>query len=959
MDEIFINMLGIPTVKYNNQEIHFPYKKAAGLFYYMCICKKSTREELINIFWADSSEKSARKNLRDALYKIRKTFNYDVLISPIKSVIELNNNCLFIIDTDNITASNTLDIYKGDFLEGFNIKNCYEFESWMLEKRDNFKSIYIKSIHNKLHEMVNIGDMKKIESLSNILINYDPYNEKFYRDIMKIHALKGNYNKAIKLYHNLTSLLNEELHVEAEKSTKLLYKEILELKDTSSMISEKSSYFYGRYNELYKINENINNFINNSGTSMIITGEAGIGKTCLVNKLVQTLPNDNLYVFKSNCYKAEENFFLKSWYSIFSSINELIKKEKINIPNSWKSIISLIFPNFSNDNIDLSYDFVEYIDTTKFQIATEAIVNLFKKLIVKKKIIIIFDDIQWMDEMSKVLLSNILLQLAPQNIMLICTNRDDFEEKLSIFTIPLMRNELLNEIKLNRFSYNETKDITKEFLVGKDVNNKLINNIYKDTEGNPLFLMEMLKVINEKGYTKELSSKAANIIKSRIIYLDDNEKKLLNAISMFFDRVNIEKLKLLIKTEELEIFDIIESLQAKHLIKEVISENDIYYSFTHQKIREYVYNSQSYGKKKILHKKICEFLEKKLINNGEDKFIYPNLIYHFERCGNIKKAVKYKIKNLSEYYSISHETFPIFLNNNFKIQSKEIIFNVEEKLMHIDEQLNTVQDDSCEYKKLKMELEYLFGRYYIRIGEYSSGLKNIDASMNLACLFKDEKYLLYNYKQMIYYGIQVHDMTTMHKYINSSLEVIEKTDNIEEKGTLLRLKGLYFIKIKDYDNAKKLLNESINIFENLNKMQNKYFLAIAAGYNYIGQIYKYNSQFNEAYDYYSKAIKICEKNHINKGLYIFYTNAGQVLYEIGEYEKSEYYINKSLKLFSNYNDYWGLGMAEGYAALLSINKKDLSKANLHLKKAEKIAKKFNNPRALNLVERVKKELKKY
>lgn len=958
MDEIFVKMLGIPTVKYDNKEIYFPYKKAAGLFYYMCICKKSSREELINIFWTDSSEQSARKNLRDALYKIRKTFNYDVLISPIKSIIELNTDCIFDIDTDDITKTNILNIYKGDFLEGFSIKNCYGFENWILEKRDDYKSVYIKSINEKMHEMVNIGDMKRIETFSNILINDDPYNEKIYRNIMKIYGLKGNYNKAIKLYHDLASLLSEELDVEPEKSTKQIYKEILELKDSNNVTNEKSLYFYGRYNELFSINENVNNFINNSGTSLIITGEAGIGKTSLVNKLEQSLPNDKLYVLKSSCYKAEENFFLKSWYSIFSSISQLLIKEKINIPKSWENIISFIFPNFSNDNMKLNFESVEYIDTTKFQIATEAIISLFHKLTIKKKILIIFDDIQWMDEMSKVLLSNILLQLAPEKIMLLCTCRDDFEEKLSTFTIPLIRNELLLEIKLKRFSYNETKNITLEFLSNKDINKKLINNIYKDTEGNPLFLMEMLKVINEKGYTKELSSKAANIIKSRIIYLDVNEKKLLNAISMFFDKVNIKKLKLLIKTDELEIFDIIESLQSKHLIKEIISENDIYYSFTHQKIREYVYSSQSYGKKKILHKKICDYLEKNLSKNSNDKFLYPNLIYHFERCGNIKKALKYKIKNLSEHYSISHETFPIIWDNSLKVQSEEIIFNVEDKLLKIEEQLNTVQDDSYEFSKLKMELEYLYGRYYIRIGEYSSGLKRIDTSMHLAYSFRDKKYLLYNYKQMIYYGIQVHNVITMNKYINKSLEIIEKSDNIQEKGTLLRLKGLYFIKTKQYDKAENLLNESINIFENLNKMQNKYSLAIAACYNYIGQIYKYNSDFNEAFNYYSKAIKICEENHISKGLYIFYTNAGQVLYEIKKYNESEYYINKSLKLFSNYNDIWGLGMAEGYAALLSFHKNDLPKANLHLKNAEKIAKKFNNPRALNLVERVKKELKK-
>jgi len=73
------------------------------------------------------------------------------------------------------------------------------------------------------------------------------------------------------------------------------------------------------------------------------------------------------------------------------------------------------------------------------------------------------------------------------------------------------------KIQLQRFSFDETKNIVSEFLPKKNITDTLVTNIYNDTEGNALFLTELLKVVKDKGYTHELSSKATNIIKSRIM----------------------------------------------------------------------------------------------------------------------------------------------------------------------------------------------------------------------------------------------------------------------------------------------------------------------------------------------------------------------------------------------------------------------------------------------------------
>ncbi|WP_431111732.1 hypothetical protein, partial [Winogradskyella poriferorum] len=78
--------------------------------------------------------------------------------------------------------------------------------------------------------------------------------------------------------------------------------------------------------------------------------------------------------------------------------------------------------------------------------------------------------------------------------------------------------------------------------------------------------------------------------------------------------------------------------------------------------------------------------------------------------------------------------------------------------------------------------------------------------------------------------------------------------------------------------AEKILNESIAIFNVTEQVANKYSLNIAAAYNYIGEIRRFNKKFPEAMEYYDKAIKICEDKNALSSLVVFNINAGQAAF---------------------------------------------------------------------------------
>ena len=71
MGKINVHLLGRPYVEVDGERINFPYKKAEGFFYYLCVKKNATREEIIYVLWGADNENVGRKNLREAVYQIK------------------------------------------------------------------------------------------------------------------------------------------------------------------------------------------------------------------------------------------------------------------------------------------------------------------------------------------------------------------------------------------------------------------------------------------------------------------------------------------------------------------------------------------------------------------------------------------------------------------------------------------------------------------------------------------------------------------------------------------------------------------------------------------------------------------------------------------------------------------------------------------------------------------------
>ena len=966
MDNISVMLFNTPTVHINGKPISFRIKKAEALFYYLLVKKQATRDELVYLLWSEEEEETAKKNLRNALYNIRKAFELDILLTPQKSVVMLNPDINVDCDLYSFIKndSNSIAAYQGEFLQGFYLKACGEYEEWLMATREDYKNSYTSMLYKQIHESTKHNKIDAVEPLTRLLIAADPYDERAYRILIKNCINARTFNKGVEYYKKLAAILHNELGIQPDTETQSLYKELLEnrtLSEGEGKLEEYQSLF-GRSLELMKFKKNFGSFLaGGEYKSLILCGEAGIGKTRLKEQFINEIKADELYIFHANCYQAEESFYLRPWNGIFVKLAELINKGVITILNNWRSLLAYISPVFTFASFETGA-FIDRMEPMQYQLVEEVLLGVFNKLGEIKKTCIIFEDINWMDTMSLSLLNCMILHQKTNNLYVIATCRDEYKEGLDSVMAALQKYNQLEKLELRRFNIEEVRDFITQALPNYKFTDEALEYIYKETEGNSFFLVEYTSAVRERRNRKEMSNTMQEVIKSRFLGISQDGKKLLNVISLFFDNASLDIIKELMGKDELDIIQYAEELINKRIIEEITGEDNIYYSFTHLKLREFIYQQQSAAMRRILHNKVGLLLEGQLRHEVSDYWLYPNLIYHFLNGGNYLQALKYHIRNADLYLDYTHELFPVLVDNP-QLKEKNLYLPREQALQYINDaealikKLKSANEYTNELKPLELYYFLIKGRYLIKEGDYDAGVEVIARLIEASIEQQEDYYILKAYRQMIYYSIQTHNVDLIKEYVDKSFVIAKEKGYQKEFGFLLRLQGVSKIMMGEYEEAEELLKQALNIFNGLNKQEDKYASNIAAIHNYIGEIRRYSMKFSRALNYYDEAINICKRKSFLRGLTIFNTNAGRTAFEMGDYERAKLYFKKALVQYNQYDIVWGRSVAEAYMALLLIGDGEYREAYHCLKRADELSKRLKSPYEIGLTYRIKADIK--
>ena len=921
--------LGTPVIRKDGEEVFFSYNKVNALVYYILVRGTVMRDELSGILWADKPDVVARKNLRNAIYEAKKILGADTFISPRKAIIKVNPDVDFEVDSKIFEADPmaNLELYRGDFLQGFFIKDSVEYEDWYLGERNRLKGIYMDTIGRCVREAAAQKDYGTIERYGKLLISYNPYDESLYAIMLRAYCDQGKMQQCMELYEEMKSLFRKELQSDVPPEIDGIIKQALQKEETAFQEQEdKQAVSPGREGALDEISSHMWSFLRGRvGEALLLLGDEGSGKTDLVD-LSLHMVKDEVTVIKTNCYQQERKFLLHPWTGIVEGLVAMLQERKDPMPDFDLNRIYTLFPQMDM-SIERDLGLMEIKDILKFDSIFHTLSSVLDIAAADKKLIIVFEDIQWMDPLSLSLLNSLILRKRSDRIMFYLTARESREKDFQHFITSVAMYKRLHITELNPLTKKELRRLAERFELPMPVDDELVERLKTESEGNLFLATECLNSLKNTGTLDTLTNRMTTHFKAGYLSLTEEQQKLVDFIALFLNGAPLSMMSDYMKFDNLRILERLEELESKGYItpmKAKAPQPEVMYEITQPKLKEFIQGQLSKEKWRILHGYLATLWEKRLTHSKQDISIYQHLEYHYEQAGELIKMCHYKLRSLMYFLNFSHELFPVLSAVEPMQTGGASYFTESDTLQYLAdvdalmERIRTTYGTTTEVRNLELVYLHLVGRYFIREGKYEKGVRYILDLIEQATEMHNRDYTLMGYKQMIYYDIQIGNTEEMRNYLEIALDLAVECNYHKEVGILLRLKGLNMIMQGDFVEAERLLNESISTFMVTQTVARRYALNIAAAYNYIGEIRRGSGQFEEAISYYDKALDICSKQQAYSSWVVFSCNAGIAAYSLGQYDRAKTYFEQAYTLFSRYDFYWRRPIVEAYLALLAV-----------------------------------------
>lgn len=917
-----LKLFGPPKVVFNQKTIRFSFSKMEALLYYLAVMGQVNRDEIAGILWGDKENQVARKNLRNTVYQANKIFEGDIIVSPSRSSLALNPELSLSLDVQRFERDplSALDIYQGDFLEGFYVKDDEDFDQWASRKRDAYRKLYVESCYQKI-EQVGFAD-PSIELLLHHLVELDEFEEKNYQLLMEYYSFHHQLGKFFETYYKLVDLLDRELSVRPSRAIEELYHSVLEAKRTykqSNRVNVRELPFFGRKQELSQLEEYLS--LVETGKAVgpfLVMGQSGTGKKRLLRQLV-LMSNRNFSFVKVESRAGSCQEVGSTWSGLIQALEKLSGDPASSFLGGESDLVSVR--------------------------------EQLQRLSQEKPLLLLFENAQWIDAVSLEKVKQLEESRGREKWQVIFTAEGPLSDSLVKFLGGLKVERRLSQLELTNFDPDESRSLLQNQLV--QIEPALIEQMVEWSEGSPFLLSSYIEEWKEKESLEPLPDIIQAYLAQELGDLSSEEEALLHYLSCFHKPISMSILADLTATDLPALTELLEPLSERAIISIVEEGEDLLIQFRKQLVAMYFYQLLSPARRRLFHKQIAQKLEETL-EDSTDLLFYKEIAYQYKQSQNHLRSLSFELTYLEEILQLEHELFPIYSKGDEGLvsdgQNSQLDILAELTRLHheLDELFSRHQRDR-EYKHLQLRYLYLEGRYFIRSGEYQKGIHDIQKVISYARELKQSDFLLEGYRQIIYYCIQTENISEMAYYTDLALEDAIQANNHEVIAIQLRLKGLYHLMVGDEEQATRHLYRSIDCFSLTNSMQAKYAIQIAASLAYLAEIEQVRGHFQVAVTHLEEVLRLVGDQAVDSVRVVFDIDLGIAYYWKGDLIQARLCFDRAQKILSSVRFPWKEELLEFYQSLIACQQGDQEKVAAYLARKERTMKQSANSRDKGMV----------
>ena len=647
-----ICLLGRFEVEWRGQRLsaaEWTRQKAASLLQRLAIERRLLKEQVIDELWPQATSDSGNNSFHQTMHLLRRTLDDALGFGCAESTFDLSAGVLRLDDSVRVDADEfergvreslgpreleeALALYGGELLP------AEPYAEWTRSPREHLRGLHREAVLRLAASSSASGDPATAIRFLLPLLDGDPADERVHRELMENYAISGHRHQALRQYRACKEALAEELGVDPEPRTDELYGKLLrgEFGSRRGSIREEAVplatddggvQLVGRESELSRLLDRDRG----SKSVLLVEGEAGVGKTRLVNEAAAERDRAGAFVLRGSAFELEGQTSYQCFIEAFDDFLERTPLAEASNPLSSYRPLGVSDPQQEHSALFRS------------------VLDFLARLSAERTTLLIVDDLQAADESSIALFHYLARNAKKVGLHLLATLRRESKPSLLPFSRlvhSLYREGLAETISLEPLG-RDGSDALIGALLGREPSTSLTRAVFEGAEGNPFFTLELTRAfegakepLRQGSFALKVPGHLQGLLLNRVQLLGRSSESLLIAAAVLGRDFDFVTLRELTPAGDDELFAVLDGAITAMLLEDTGES----YRFRHSLIRQALYDSLSSARRQWLHRRAAEALRRSEADEETHKSASSEAIaYHFERSDERQAAIPYLLQ---------------------------------------------------------------------------------------------------------------------------------------------------------------------------------------------------------------------------------------------------------------------------------------------------------------------------
>jgi len=541
----------------------------------------------------------------------------------------------------------------------------------------------------------------------------------------------------------------------------------------------------------------------------VVSGDAGIGKTRILEELENIARAKKIRVLHSRFVELDQAFPYQGFCEVIQEYFHLKMSGSASGPVDFSDLapdLVSLFPVLAEMDEITGGHKPAVSETQRMQDRTyiyDLLARSFLRIGAGKPLVLFIEDLHNAD-VSLEALQYIVRRLATTPTFIVGNYRSgdlDKHHPLSRMLDSFLGDRRFHSIRLEPFSSAEHQTLLQSLIGSAELEQSFVERIFEATEGNPHFTKELVRSLIDSGKIVQSDTGAWNLsgeasltsealpptiqqaVEKRIERLPEEWREILSIACIVGKTFEFQDLEMLAEGKEVE--DKIDQLLGTGFIEEVRESRGDVLAFSSGVVRDVLYAKVPRRKRRTLHRKYAEHLEKR--NAGRLERIYPLLVHHYSEGDVPEKVIEFGVK----------------------LARKSLdAMSAEDARRAANTVLDFIEEEDGQPSALEGEARSLLALAHRLAGDMDASLQEFESAIRLFERRKEPLLVLNNLILSAETAWEARKVDETRKWLDKGLDLARETRQQESLVKLLSLAATVANLRGQYDKVKQYLEEA-------------------------------------------------------------------------------------------------------------------------------------------------------